>query len=381
MDLLTTYGFLATATVLSCFVCCLLACFLIVAPSDRRTANIYLAVFLILTAVDMSGWISPGLDSTWAWLEVLRIDLAYLQMPFFTAFVLGTLYRDFRPGRTAWLHILPFFVALVLALPGNQLSLFQNAQGEDASRLLTDIELILTVTGLHLQYYVYIAVSAWGLYRFERLHRQQHSGSLPTVYRVLMQLVVLSVLLHTLVFIRSFAGFGGHTALFTLLAVSGAVLVLGVLTWLTLIALLHPDMFRRVDRSLEAARLDRNAADQARDDQVARAQLEAYMKAKQPYLEPDISLAGLAHGMAMTPRELSGLINRAFSVHFFDFVNRYRVEYAKDMLLAAPRKTVLEVAFASGFNSKSSFNAAFRRHAVMSPTEFRAARSTSKLAG
>lgn len=59
--------------------------------------------------------------------------------------------------------------------------------------------------------------------------------------------------------------------------------------------------------------------------------------------------------------------------HFFDFVNEYRIEKAKELLTHPERKeyTVLEILYEVGFNSKSSFNTAFKKRTGLTPTEYR----------
>ena len=76
---------------------------------------------------------------------------------------------------------------------------------------------------------------------------------------------------------------------------------------------------------------------------------------------------------------LSELINRAFNQNFFDFINSYRIEEAKKMLTydSDERRTVLEVLYDSGFNSKSAFNNAFKRNTGITPTEYRKHQATA----
>ncbi|WP_164118697.1 helix-turn-helix domain-containing protein, partial [Sphingorhabdus sp. Alg239-R122] len=64
------------------------------------------------------------------------------------------------------------------------------------------------------------------------------------------------------------------------------------------------------------------------------------------------------------------------SFSFFDFVNGYRVSAAQDILLSSPDMTVLEILYAVGFNSKSSFNTAFRKHTGSTPTQYRRGHAT-----
>jgi AraC-like DNA-binding protein len=56
---------------------------------------------------------------------------------------------------------------------------------------------------------------------------------------------------------------------------------------------------------------------------------------------------------------------------FYDLINQQRIESAKAALTNSPDKAVLEIALEAGFNSKSTFNTAFRQHAGTTPTQFR----------
>ena len=66
-------------------------------------------------------------------------------------------------------------------------------------------------------------------------------------------------------------------------------------------------------------------------------------------------------------------------LHFFDFMNQYRINYAKDLLIDQNRQdlTVLEILYDAGFNSKSSFNTEFKKRSGVTPTEYRRKRLLS----
>jgi len=91
------------------------------------------------------------------------------------------------------------------------------------------------------------------------------------------------------------------------------------------------------------------------------------------YLEMDLTLGELAAAIGATPRDLSEAINGEGGVSFYDFVNRFRVAAAKQLLRDAPDEKILSVAYQSGFNSKSTFNKAFKAETGQSPSEFRKA--------
>lgn len=101
------------------------------------------------------------------------------------------------------------------------------------------------------------------------------------------------------------------------------------------------------------------------------AQLQALMQDQKPYLHNDLSLTRLADMLETSPRYLSEVINRSAHKNFFEFVNGYRVEEAKNCLSASPDSRILDIAFNCGFNTKSVFNDAFKRQTGMSPTTYR----------
>ena len=103
------------------------------------------------------------------------------------------------------------------------------------------------------------------------------------------------------------------------------------------------------------------------------AKAEAMMKSKQLYLDPELTVAALAQTLRESLRPLSQAINQCRGQNFYEFVNRYRVAAAKQRLTERPGDSILDVAYACGFNTKSSFNSAFKRLAEMTPSRYRRA--------
>jgi AraC-like DNA-binding protein len=89
------------------------------------------------------------------------------------------------------------------------------------------------------------------------------------------------------------------------------------------------------------------------------------------YRDYDLTLAKLAGTLGVSTHQLSQLLNQRLRMKFSDFVNRYRVEEAKRLLGTEEGRNVLSICFHVGFNSKSAFNAAFRKLTGSAPKDYR----------
>ena len=97
-----------------------------------------------------------------------------------------------------------------------------------------------------------------------------------------------------------------------------------------------------------------------------------YMKEEKPFLDGELSIFKLAKQTDTPPYLLSQIINQEAGVHFFDFVNGYRVnEIIQKMKQGEHKqKTLLSLAIESGFNSKASFNRVFKKSIGLTPKQY-----------
>jgi len=89
------------------------------------------------------------------------------------------------------------------------------------------------------------------------------------------------------------------------------------------------------------------------------------------YCDEDLSLGRLAEMLEIRPDQLSELINEELKTNFSAHINHYRIEEAKNLLLSEPDRSVLSIAFAVGFNTKSSFYESFQKFTDMNPKSYR----------
>jgi AraC-like DNA-binding protein len=101
------------------------------------------------------------------------------------------------------------------------------------------------------------------------------------------------------------------------------------------------------------------------------ARLDALMRKKKLYRDPDLTVATLARSIDIPPRLLSELINHRLDMNFRNYVNSFRLEEVKRLLSQDGSTKILEAAFACGFNSKGNFNALFVKTTGKTPREWR----------
>lgn len=107
------------------------------------------------------------------------------------------------------------------------------------------------------------------------------------------------------------------------------------------------------------------------DESVMRALVD-HMKSSKPYLEPELTLSDLARQLKTNPSVLSKVINEGFGQNFNDHINEFRIHHVMEKLRQGEHKyqTILAIALDAGFNSKATFNRAFRKMTGKSPKEW-----------
>ena len=100
-------------------------------------------------------------------------------------------------------------------------------------------------------------------------------------------------------------------------------------------------------------------------------QLQKIMEEQKLYVDPKLKIADLADKVDATPHELSKFLNVYLNQSFTEFVNNYRIEEAKNLLLSSDNRYTIEaIGNLSGFNSKSAFYKAFKSRTGLTPAKF-----------
>ncbi|CAM1341655.1 helix-turn-helix domain-containing protein [Tenacibaculum amylolyticum] len=227
---------------------------------------------------------------------------------------------------------------------------------------------------MHLQSLYYYIASILVLRRAKKIFFENHSNNQVATYKWLFQIIVFWMVIFGIALVKNILKYSNVNA--SIFSFSQAILVLGVLIitcWYILKALNNPEIFKGVNSNTKLVEDLRKEANSKSVNGDVIQKLRSFMDAEKPYLNPSLSIRNLAQQMKMPARELSIAINHDLNQHFFDFVNEYRIKRAMDLLTneTNPKLTVLEILYQVGFNSKSSFNTAFKKYTNVTPTQYR----------
>lgn len=348
--------FLTAVGVLTVTLSVILAVALLLGRTSARTADRFLAGFLLVSAVDLLGWTAPLLPGAVQPFLVFRLPLAFLQMPFLLAYVLTL-------GSTPAARVFHLRAGAVLAV-ASALSLLPRALSmaglERGLFTAGRADLLWNEAALHGQFYVYAGLI--GLKAFSRARPIAD----PAIRRWLRIMLLISLSAHGFVLAKSGAAAMNAREVYVALNVAVGVNAAAVLVSLLMLILLKGGPATN-DAPARPQRV------QNPSDEGEMARIRDAMTRLQLHRDPQLSLKGLSRRVGISTREVSRLINDCERMHFFDFVNGYRTRTAADLLIdpSWADRSVLEIAYEAGFNSKSSFNTAFRKHRGVTPSSFR----------
>lgn len=333
------------------FLFLLLSAFLITAKSERKLPNYLFAAFLLISVIDLSGFFLPPPDNKI--IKGFKLASVLLQMPLYYLYVNAACYYNFTLRTKHLLHALPFLFFLVwFGISGD------SEQKDQA------FDVVSTV-----QYYFYIVAIFLVLRTFRKLYQENYSSNHHLTYKWLMQTTILFLIGNTFVLIREFLK-DNETA-FLYLYTLNSVFVLFVISWFVLNALYRPNLLAGINKDLLPVQQQVQESPKEEPEQLKN--LLKFMETETPYLDDKLTLQKLAEQIGMPEKQLSVLINQHTGKHFFDFINEFRINKAKDILREQPQLTVLEVLYEVGFNSKSSFYTAFKKETGVTPTDYRKA--------
>lgn len=150
-----------------------------------------------------------------------------------------------------------------------------------------------------------------------------------------------------------------------------AVLMANLFTCLVYLATQrHPDYNRLLKIENRKAHYERSRLHGLDLERILE-RLREIMEVEKAFADEELSLKDLASDLGISPHQLSQILNERIKKNFSTFVNEYRIEEAKKLLVDEPDRSILSVGIAAGFNSNTTFITAFSKHVGVSPGQYR----------
>ncbi|MFS4473643.1 helix-turn-helix domain-containing protein [Chryseobacterium sp. T20] len=363
----------------SIFISILLAIFLVTVKTKHKVSNVLFAVFLILNAIDICDPLFYMVVDGPSNLGMFKNMFVFLQIPVFYLYVLSVCYSDFKLKPQHLLHAIPFIITNLALVPrfygvdtASKIFFIENRQNM--------MELKFNHILLHVQMVIYFVAVFRVLRKSKTLYLENYAGKNINSYNWLFQFTVVLCIVYGIALLKNILKFSDYVYISEGIKAGLLLLSLFIICWYLFKALNHPELFRNVDSKLklvsEMVSEEKKSegpvtSDSEYNEELLR--LKNYMVEKKPFLNSSLTIQEVSGEIEIPVRELSLLINHQLGQHFYDFVNTYRIENAMDILKDETKSkvTVLEILYEVGFNSKSSFNTAFKKHTGTTPTLYR----------
>lgn len=368
---------LATLNLLGAAQGILLALALLTIKRGNRTANRLLAAFITVMAVLVSGALvfTTRHVLTYPHLSYLHHPFLYLVAPLLFLYV-----RTQTLGKSEFkwkdsLHFLPFLFCVIYLLP----FYLQSAEGKLAIFNSPKYErwYLWRHTLALVQVIPYLIVTVLMLLKFAR-HKKETAKSGGKAVLIQLWLLVAGVVLMLVGGVTRFL-FQDRSLETNLLLPSVGPIIVYALAYL---ALRKPETFGSdiTQTPVSISGEDTSPSRKYERSTLSPERAEEYlvrllrtMETNKPYTDGTLTLQKLSEQLAIPAPHLSQVVNERLNQSFSDFINSYRVKEAQAKLLATATShySILAIAEEVGFNSKSTFNAVFKKQTGLTPSEFR----------
>jgi AraC-like DNA-binding protein len=327
-----------------------------------------LALFVLSNFDDLllsSGWYKAA-----PWLFGFSMGAMFAYGPLFYLYIRSVTDPGFGWSRREWLHFVPAGLSLLwnfgwLLAPSGYKIRYLDAF------IAGTVPVGLFDGAVGVFQLVYLCCYLWLAFRAIRrargLPENGFKVSMPQradwLHKLFALFSLILVALELMIFWNFFHGFytAGANYVFT-------IATSAILYFIAYKLMLNPELVTPgFSKKYQTVRMDES------EEQGLLRQLGHLLEKEKIFTDPDLKLATLAERLNTPPHRLSMLVNEQHSKSFSDFINQYRVDefIARLNQPAYANYTLHGLALEVGFNSKSAFNAAFKKLTGKNPSDFK----------
>ncbi|TPN87983.1 helix-turn-helix domain-containing protein [Aquimarina algicola] len=327
-------GFILVLSCLGVFQALFLCIYLFSLQKGNRLANRLLALVLLGLTIRIGKSIFHNYIALDPRIRNLAIAAILTVGPFLWWYGKALFQKDFSISKKQFIHLIPFAI-YVLCSP-----IIPN-QGDVLSSI--------AYFSVFLHFGVYIFIS----YRYALQQKNTSNVKLKTWYNR----IVIGVSVTWFLYVGIFFGFIPFY-------------ILGAISFSFLVYMFSYLLLKRHVFALEKYRsstIDRD------ESQKLLSSLKLLFENEEIYLQQTISLQIIAKKLSISPRQLSQVINENEDKNFSEFVNYYRIQKAKKMLVDSSyiSEKIATIAYDCGFGNVTSFNLAFKKETKYTPSQYK----------
>ncbi|KAA3608765.1 MAG: AraC family transcriptional regulator [Calditrichaeota bacterium] len=364
------FDLLAIINTLGAFQCFLISLALFSLKTGNRTANRYLAFFLLTLSLFIFDEIlyNSGLYQYYPYTYGIGTTFDFLLPPFLYLYIKALTVQDYTLKKKEAIHFVLAAIILLLSLPG----IFQSSAIKSAA-YLNDLQENLNlgtfeiVFSLVFQIYIgsYFVTALVKLN--SALNNEALDKDIPVKFKYLRGLIIAMLFVLAVHIFFFYTPWFDETADVYLLFLLTVIVYIMAFTGMRQSEIFTADLLKINPQKYKKSTLTDEVVEKTLSN------LQRLMEVEKLYLNSDLKLPDLASQLKVTTHQLSQIINEKFEKNFFNFINEYRIEAVKSILNdpASENRTMPDIAFEVGFNSLSVFNSAFKKVTGLSPSEFR----------
>jgi AraC-like DNA-binding protein len=362
--LISLFSFLVTFQLL------FVGIFLLTHKKGNQRNNMLLGSIFLLIAWNMGDLTLQiyGVAFKWEFLRHIDDGFILLYGPIFYLYTQGVMYRDFKLSSRNLLHLTPYLLLTFALLSFKN---FKPGTSEEIINNNLPWQVYLVSAIIYMHFFFYLGLSYRSLQNYRKIIKNKYSQ----IDQINLDWLSFSLntfgLLTLISLIHNFMALAENVYVFMATLVLLLIFVFYFVNRVIFKALKQPEIF---------AGIEQNETDKYLGSNLMPGQIEEYRRqllvlidTEKPFLNPQVSLSDLSEKLSLSSKHLSQVINQSFNKNFFDFINTYRIKEFQQILKESgdDKLTVLEAMYQAGFNSKSSFNTAFKKETGQTPTEFR----------
>jgi len=358
--------------IVSAFILLLFSIFLLNKKKGNRESFRFLAGFLLARVFILLGMLfwSYDLISHFPHVAYIETPFLFLYAPMLYLYTKSVTTPDYKLKKVEIIHFIPaILITLFLVFRFYVLGAEDKLDILNSNTLLYPLPKNSITVGLWLQFFFYAPACTLLLLRYKNLIKQYYS-SLDRLKLNWLAFLLLGFFIWKGIFVTGYLFYliprGTFATLFEIFIEFGFLFYASMIVYK---ALQLPEVFN----GLENGRKYKTSPLNEEDKQRYLKKMEVCMMEQKLYREPLLTLKDVAEKAAVPAHYVSQILNEKLNEKFYDYINRYRIEECKKILSTHSQneKTILEILYHVGFNSKSVFNNAFKKYVGMTPSEFK----------